>query len=1121
MTRVQLALAGLRFYRRTHVAVAAGVACAVAVLAGSLLVGASMRRSLAALTESRLGRTDVVIAAETPFTDGLSARVASASGLAPDRVAPMLALQGSVRHDPSGRRASGVRVYGVDARFFAFHGVRDAAPSGSDAWLSPDLARELGVAEGDALVVRVPRPTDVPADTLFGAKDGAGRSMRLRARGALPADAMGEFALDAQQGPVRAVFVPLARLQRDLAIPGRVNTILAAAGDRDASGAASIAPSIDAADLGLRVETTGAPPAVLVESTAGVLPDAVVRGVQTIAAERQMDATVVLTWLATSLAVRDRATPYSLVTAIGPGAAGDAALESMLRRGTATAPAIAITDWLARDLQAREGDPLTLDYYRWSDDGRLVTERASFVVTGILPMTGLAADPRLAPVYPGITDSTTIGDWDPPFPIDLSRVRPRDDEYWREHRTTPKAFVALEVGQRLWGTRYGRATSVRLTPPAGANVTALAGEIAGALARRVDPFALGIRAIPVRRQNLAASAGATDFGAYFTYFSAFLMISALLLTTLFFRLNVEQRWVQIGVLRATGFTLSGIRTLLLIEAAIVSVVGAVAGVALAVGWAALMLYGLRVWWSGAVGTTELRLFVAPSALAIGAAAGMAAALASIVVALRGLARVSPRQLLAGGHDDVPQARRRSRAALVSAVAAASALALVVVTAASRLPAAAGFFGAGTLLTIAGLAALRAWLSRSHRPLRIATRGALLGLGLRNAAWRPTRTLTSAALVASAVFLLVSVDAFRKSASAETGRHSGTGGFALIAESSVPIAHDPGVDEGRRALGLADEVELRDVEILPARLRPGDDASCLNLYQPARPRILGVPARWIDLNPFRFKRVMDGAPESGRANPWTLLGAPDADGVVPTIADATSLEYVLHASVGDVITIDAASARPQRLRIVAALDDSMLQGELLVSEAAFTRMYPEFAGYRVLLIGIPESSVGDHAVRLDSVARAVEERMEPFGVDVQSSQARLEAYHRVENTYLSTFQALGGLGLLLGCVGLAAIVARNVLERRRELALLGATGFTGRDLQWLVIVEQGFVVLAGVAIGLIAAGVAVAPTIAARGAGPITTILIWPAFVVAAGLAASLGATRAVRRLPLVASLRSE
>ena len=57
--------------------------------------------------------------------------------------------------------------------------------------------------------------------------------------------------------------------------------------------------------------------------------------------------------------------------------------------------------------------------------------------------------------------------------------------------------------------------------------------------------------------------------------------------------------------------------------------------------------------------------------------------------------------------------------------------------------------------------------------------------------------------------------------------------------------------------------------------------------------------------------------------------------------------------------------------------------------------------------------------------------------LRSVPDRIAAFHRVENTYLSTFQSLGALGLLLGTAGLAAVLLRNVLERRRELALLRA------------------------------------------------------------------------------------
>src|SRR5262249_34983743 len=152
---------------------------------------------------------------------------------------------------------------------------------------------------------------------------------------------------------------------------------------------------------------------------------------------------------------------------------------------------------------------------------------------------------------PGITDSENLHDWDPPFPMDLGRIRPTDEQYWKQYRATPKAFVRLARGRQLWATRFGAQTSIRNLP-------------ADPLRDALDPAAAGLSILPVRAQGLEAARGAIDFGEYFVYFSFFLMVSALLLTGLFFKLGVEQRIHEIGTLRALGFSADRIRGLFLL-----------------------------------------------------------------------------------------------------------------------------------------------------------------------------------------------------------------------------------------------------------------------------------------------------------------------------------------------------------------------------------------------------------------------------------------------------------------------------------------------------------------------------------------------------------------------------
>ena len=211
--------------------------------------------------------------------------------------------------------------------------------------------------------------------------------------------------------------------------------------------------------------------------------------------------------------------------------------------------------------------------------------------------------------------------------------------------------------------------------------------------------------LPVRRLALDASAGATNFGEYFTYFSFFIVISALLLTVLFFRLGIEQRLRQIGILRASGYTTAHLRWMFLAEAAVLAVAGSLVGIAGAVGYAHLIVFGLTTWWVGAVGTSLLSVHVSASSLAIGAAGGMLAALACVLLSLRAVARRSPRMLLGAYSLEQPagvEPHRARRSARMGSIAAVLGLSLLTLGFVSRNSQVGAFFGAGAALLTAFL-----------------------------------------------------------------------------------------------------------------------------------------------------------------------------------------------------------------------------------------------------------------------------------------------------------------------------------------------------------------------------------------------------------------------------------
>ena len=76
MTFFQLVKQSLFYYWRTNIAVVLGVAVAVAVLAGALLVGDSVRASLRDLVLQRLGQTSSVVTSTGFFREQLPAAVA-------------------------------------------------------------------------------------------------------------------------------------------------------------------------------------------------------------------------------------------------------------------------------------------------------------------------------------------------------------------------------------------------------------------------------------------------------------------------------------------------------------------------------------------------------------------------------------------------------------------------------------------------------------------------------------------------------------------------------------------------------------------------------------------------------------------------------------------------------------------------------------------------------------------------------------------------------------------------------------------------------------------------------------------------------------------------------------
>ena len=1080
-----------------------GVAVATAVLTGALIVGDSVRGSLRDLSLSRLGKIDHALVSERFFRASLGRDLERDLGA--QDVVSAISLSGTAVHAGSNTRASRVQIQGIDNRFAnLFDQILPELTSEGifpSVVVNESLRKELNAQIGDAILLSFEQSDDIHRESLFGRADDAVQTIRLTLTGVLPDREMGRFGLFARQNVPLNAYLSLPVLQKALGQRGRVNTLLVS-GDPDTGVQEALSRVVTSDDLGIviRRETDY----FAIESTQFILKSHIAETIQQVSAELNAPHMSILTYLANTTQVGERELPYSTISALDVGNLGVFQLvDGSLQLGEDD---ILLNTWAAEDLNARVGDEVKVAYYEVAPGEELLTRWAIFQLKGIVAMAGLGADEKLAPDYPGLGDANNMADWEAPFPIDLSRVRPKDEDYWDTYRDAPKAFVSAATGQRLWQSRFGVLTAVRIGAIAGEDIETTAKRFEDRLLKNIAPESVGLTFQPVKQQGLAASAGATDFSGLFIAFSQFLIISAALLVGLLFRLSVEQRGREVGMRMVSGYTGKKIRRFFSREGLVLAGGGGILGLIGGVFYAYLIMVGLRTYWVGAVGTSDLALHIHGSSLLLGYAISLIVILLAIWLTLRRLGNISVRALLSG-ITEVARAKPRTRwYALGSLVLAALSLGGATVDPSMG---AGLFFLSGALWMVSGLCFLSLWFRRGHRSVR----EGIIGMGVQNSKRQPARSLLCAALIGCACFVIVAVGANRRTDLTQNiaqDKASGTGGFALIAEVDVPIYQDFNSKDGQFELGFsqADAELLNQARFIPLRVLPGEDASCLNLYQPESPRVLGVPEALVSRGGFVFQQMSTEV-----ENPWTLLSEDLGADVIPAIGDYNSAMWILHKQLGDDIVLQNERGETVKLRLVGLLKTSIFQSELLISEDNFLRHFPDQSGYGAFLVETQQP------VQLTAL---VETRLKDIGLDAVSTTQKLAHFQEVENTYLSTFQTLGGLGLLLGTLGLGIVLLRNVIERRGELAVLRAFGFRRSVLSRMLLAENGFLMLVGLAIGSASALIAVAPHVMSYGALiPWESLALTLVIIYGAGLIASAIAVFFALRAPLLPALKQE
>ncbi|MCF6284455.1 MAG: ABC transporter permease [Candidatus Hydrogenedentes bacterium] len=1131
---IRLALNSLRHYAGMHLGVLLGVVLATAVLTGALLVGDSVDHSLSSFAQMRLGGTQHAITTRNQF---FNQRLATA--LAEKLTIPttgLLHLRGMAIHqgaESSDRtQINRVEVLGIGPEFWktteegATYTRRDEGPElvgvlvlqPSDTALSTKLATALGVSVGDEVALRIERPSLLPRDAGLSISDDDRSIRRLYTVTKIVGDdEMGRYSLSANQVAPYNAFVNRTALQAQIELPEHVNVLLTGGDAPLEEVQAALGDVWQASDSGLRVVHYPGDQ-VQVESERVFLSEEVAS-----LADSLEHAQGTLTYLVNELRKGDGATPYSFMVA-GP-------VPETLKDDE-----IVINRWLADTLQADVGDAIDVAYYELLPSNKFEERTRTFTVALIREMDDLKMERALSPIFPGLSDVDNCADWDVGMPLDEEKLDDEANEaYWDEYRQTPKALVTLAAGQAMWGNRFGQYTAVRV--PGDKTMVATLNAL---LKERVDPELLGLKFNPVKEQATAAVSGAMDFGGLFIGMSFFIIGAALLLTGLLFTFGVQHRTAELGMLLAVGFRPRQVRRLFLAEGALLGLIGTIAGAGLATLYPRALLYGLAHYWQGALANAAIQYHATTGTLIMGAVISFVCAVGTMYLSLRRHLKQPARELLQMDFTQALSTRSEGRKKTLGALfsnrtykkqddsssfprtwesrtrqehtatpldprvrgddgrwswvvgeahfslylgIAGLAITVALYFAPTHNAALIGF-GAGSLLLASVLLLCRYALMTLQGEGTLS----LHRLAIQNVARRRGRSLATVALLACGAFMVFAVSAMQEDLYANAHlRSAGTGGFTLMAESTFPLQESP--------LQALDDPALSGTAL---KVRDGDDASCLNLNYSQAPGVVGVNVD--DL-------VSRGAfaSEAAAKELWERLNLELPDGAIPALAgDTNTAMWTLRKKAaikgGGQLTYEDEGGVEQTVQLVGALPMrlSIFQGKILISDTNFTRLFPSEEGYRMFLIDAPVEESAALSQRLNK-------KFDRYGMNAFPPVERILEFYAVETTYLAMFLVLGGLGLAIGCVGMGVIVLRNLLERRAELAMLSALGFPKHAVLHMLYAEYGFLLLAGLGTGVLAASLAVIPSFYATNSTVDVAIQVQLAilvFIVSVGCTAS-------------------
>jgi len=1030
MNFYRLIFRSLWHYRRQSITIALGMAI--------------VKVGLQNLVGIRLGNIDLSASSGDRYlTDSLTRRIQSDLGIP---VTSALQLEGSATAGGGEIRLPKVQVFGIDPSFKEVlgPGTFDSPVNENEAIISDNMASRLNVSSGDEMLIRISKPGPVPIDAPFVSDAENIIQVRVTIKQIAGKELHGRFHLQNTQSAPFNVFLNKTHLQKLAGLDGLSNLILMAGNGRVSAELAeqAITNNRSIGDAGLNLSRHPVTGKWILRTPRVFFDAATLKAIESV----PVDKNFFFSYFINEFQAGANTTPYSFVSTLPDNQVGTGE--------------ILINRWLADDLKAGAGDSVVLSYFMVGPLRNLTVQKTAFRIAGILEMNDPRCDRTLMPEIPGLSDAGNCRDWETSIPINLDKIRDKDESYWNEYRGTPKAFINPVIAASLWENRFGRYTQVQF------NSDIKQEDIIHGILSHLKPSDIGIVVREPAHEGMAAAASGVDFSGLFLGLSFFLIAGGIILTILLIRLGVEGRKTQIGTYRAMGWPEKRVRRLLLLEYSLVGVIGTLLGLVLTFFYTTLIFKALGGVWNDIVLTDALQPIFKPTSLLLGTGISILVSFGSAWLALRQFFKHKGVELMSesGGEDwRFPQ-----KILLRFSAFAGFWSVLMLVYGIWRIESVSAtfFFTAGTTMLVSQML-LAIGLIKYHTTGKSQIFN-LNSLSLSNIRQNSNRSLSVILLFSIGMFMVIAIGANRKSVPRETQAGtqnnaslrdpSGTGGFTFYMETTVPVPDNLNKPDIRAKYGLETPSEFVQMKKLQ-----GDDASCLNLNRVSNPPLLGVPAGSFS-GRFRFQTLED---DQFKADPWKMLEQTRGKNIITAVADQTVIQWGLGLKIGDTLKYKTETGDTLHVVLAGGLANSIFQGNVLISETNFMQHWPSVSGTNILLVGANRDEIEPVKSELENIFR-------DYGADLKPATSKLAEYNSVENTYLSIFLVMGALAMLLGTIGLAIILARNLQERRSEIALFRATGFSKKRILWLLVREYFLLLIYGTLAGGMSALVSILP-----------------------------------------------